>query len=236
MKRFSTRRVASLSPIVFALVTLLGFAEGAEAQTDTTFQEWVASLNRVDLSGSERGPSLWMDLHGRRGNGGTILLARPGVAYRFAPWGAVWVGYAYIGNLREGGADDHEHRAWEQLTLSHRFDGGVLLQSRTRLEQRFNARGGGSAHRIREFVKASWGIPNSVVTLAIWDELFVGLDGASWGPNAGYDQNRVFVGPGFLIGEEARVEIGYLNVHLDRSPNQIIHALAVNLFWTRRAE
>ena len=30
----------------------------------------------------------------------------------------------------------------------------------------------------------------------------------------------------------ARVEPGYLLVHLDRAPNRLVHAVAVNLFFT----
>jgi hypothetical protein len=72
------------------------------------------------------------------------------------------------------------------------------------------------------------------VGLVAWDELFIGFNDVSWGPSAGYDQNRLFLGVARPVDDWGRVEVGYLLAHLDREPDLVAHAVAVNLFVNAR--
>jgi hypothetical protein len=68
----------------------------------------------------------------------------------------------------------------------------------------------------------------------VWDELFLGMTGASWSKK-GFDQNRLFVGPAVFAFEGIfRVEVGYPFNYLSRTPNRIPHILALNLFVSVR--
>ena len=94
---------------------------------------------------------------------------------------------------------------------------GRLLQSHTRFEQRFQTGSGGTAHRVRQFVRLKYrrqqGAP---VGTAFFDGVFVGIEGAGWAKQ-GFDQNRAFLGLAVYAFEAIfRVEAGYLNVFLLR--------------------
>jgi hypothetical protein len=68
------------------------------------------------------------------------------------------------------------------------------------------------------------------VGIAFWDELFVGIQGASWAKQ-GIDQNRAFLGLAiYAFGKLFRTEVGYLNVYLTRQANQLTHVLGISFF------
>ncbi len=200
---------------------------------DSDFQNWSAVVATGQLQPDAPSARAWFDGHARRGDAGTVVILRPGVGYTFAPWITAWVGYAWIPYFDD--ANDErvdEHRMWQQLTLQETFaQGRILLQSRTRLEQRFHESTSSLGWRAREFVRFNYR-PSATadVGLAIWDELFVGLNEPAFAVQ-GYDQNRLFVGPALYTPYGVRVEAGYLFVHLNRSPNnQVQHVAAVNMF------
>ena len=151
------------------------------------------------------------------------------------PWVTVWLGYAWIAEFNDAtGARSDEHRIWEQLTLDYRAP-GILLQSRTRVEQRF--RESAVAHRFRQAARFNFQPRESLpLGLVVWDELFLGMTGTSWAEK-GFDQNRLFVGPAvFAFDGVFRVEAGYQFNYLSRTPNRIEHVLAVNLFVNVRGK
>ncbi len=45
------------------------------------------------------------------------------------------------------------------------------------------------------------------------------LNTVDWGPVAGLDQNRVFVGVGYKFDPVFRTEIGYMNQYINRDLN-----------------
>ena len=109
-----------------------------------------------------------------------------------------------------------EHRIWEQATLTYRSnpDLGFLLQSRTRVEQRFSEAGSDIGHRVRQFVRFNWQpLQEFPLGLAMWDELFVGINRTDWG---------------------APLEACDLLVYVDRDTDIYQRALAVNLFTSFR--
>jgi len=71
-------------------------------------------------------------------------------------------------------------------------------------------------------------------SLVAWNELFVSLNETDWGAQSGFDQNRVFLGFGWkpYSTHQSRVEIGYLNQHINRSGSQNLtnHLLSINFY------
>ena len=207
-------------------------AREAGAQTDKDFAIWGAVFATGQVFADEPSPVFWLDVHGRRGDSGTVHILRPGIGYAFAPWVSLWVGYAWVPEWFDAtGQRADEQRVWEQLIFDYRSKQGLWFQSRTRFEQRFSNAGSGTAHRFRQMVRLNYRPKKSVpVGIAFVDELYVGMEGASWAKQ-GFDQNRVFLGLAIHSFEKLfRTEVGYLNVYLSRQPNRLTHVLSINFF------
>lgn len=74
-------------------------------------------------------------------------------------------------------------------------------------------------------------IDNSPFTLIGWNETFYAFNDTDWGARSGYDQNRLFVGGGWTIQKNLRLEGGYLFNHVRReaAPNSNNHAVSLTL-------
>lgn len=228
------RRLAML----WAALVVSALPVSGQADTRADFQVWNALLSTAKLSDDAPDVRLWLDVHLRRGENINTVIARPGLGYVLADWASVWAGYAWVPVTRDGtGMEDataHEHRIWQQLVLKgSAVDGAVALMARTRFEQRLLEDNSEMALRIRQFARVGYRPGNKgVLGLSMWDELFWGLSDTDL-TAAGYDQNRLFVGPAFFVRKGMRLEGGYLFVHLNREPtNQIQHVFALNVFAT----
>ncbi len=221
--------------IVFlAVTTVANAADRAAAQDESEFQLWSAVLSTAQFKNDAPTFSFWMDVHLRRGNAGTVHIARPGIGVRLSQGVSLWGGYAWVPVYPDDVFDPRdEHRLWQQAILSHRID-ALSLQSRTRFEQRFVEGGADVGFRLRQFVRGSLRLTQGAVPgvgVVVWDEVFVGLHDTDWGQFGGFDQNRLFVGPMFQLNGWARLEPGYLLVYLERgSVTRLVHAVSLNLF------
>ncbi|NNE20634.1 MAG: DUF2490 domain-containing protein [Myxococcales bacterium] len=233
MKEGANRSAGLWFPRLLLLVAMVGAIEApASAQTESDFELWGALFFTGRVFEKTPSPSFWFDTHARRSESGTVYILRPGVGFAFAPWGSIWLGYAWTPTWVDAtGERQDEHRVWEQLTLTSTQVSGLLLQSRTRFEQRFQTGPTGTAHRFRQFVRLNYRPKQRVpVGIAFVDEVFVGIQGAGWAAQ-GFDQNRVFLGLAVYAPEALlRVEVGYLNVFLSRQPNRLAHVLSLNFF------
>lgn len=211
------------------LASALAASPSATARAES--QVWTALFAQGRL-GRASGPTAWFDGHARRRGDGTLFLLRPGLGYTLSPALTAHVGYAYIPRLADEGANRYEHRLWQQVIWSQPVGAAARVQVRGRLEQRF---GGGDeiGNRARVFLRGQWAPTARVpIQLVVWDEVFWQLDDTDWGPVAGFDQNRGFVGVGTDTRiDGVRVEAGYLNIAF-RKDSQIDHAIAVNVFLT----
>lgn len=222
--------------IAILMVCVLGVADAASAQTRQDFAIWGALFFTGQVYTDSPSPVFWLDVQGRQDDAGTVGLFRPGMGLAFAPWGSIWLGYAWIPVwVNETGERLDEQRVWEQLLLTYRSERGILLQSRTRVEQRFLKEESGTAHRFRQFARFNYRPAERLpVGIAIWDEVFVGIEGATWAKQ-GFDQNRIFAGLAVYGGSGIfRTEVGYLNVYVSRDTNVINHVLSMNFFVSFR--
>lgn len=200
---------------------------------ESEFGIWAGAFVNAETTREAPGPLVWLDLQARRGDFGTAALLRPGLGLKLAPWAQVHAGYAWVPFFRDepnirGERRTSEQRAWQQVLLQHAFAWGLSIQSRTRLEQRFGD-GDLTGHRARQFFRLGW--TTGAFGAVVWNELFVNLRTTDWGQRAGYDQDRLFLGLSVAASAAwLRVETGYLFVHAKREPNQVLHALMLNLF------
>lgn len=215
---------------VLVLSFVLATVSTSQAQDRSEFQLWGALLGTAHVSPETPRLAFWLDVHARRGANGTVHIFRPGVGVVVTDWLSLWAGYAWVPVFTDGGGRFDEHRLWQQAILGTSV-AGLTFQSRTRFEQRFGEGGDDVGFRIRQFVRVNWQ-PNesNPIGIALWDELFLGFNDTDWGASAGFDQNRLFIGPFLKAAPWARLEAGYLFVYLDRDPNVRAHVLAINLF------
>ncbi len=216
--------------LMCALTLWLACARSASAQPEQDFAIWAALFFTAQVYADSPSPTFWLDAHARRGDLGTVSILRPGMGFAFASWGSLWLGYAWIPEWIDARPERRdEQRIWEQLTLSHSSSFGLYFQSRTRFEQRFLKGADGTAHRFRQLVRFNYRPKSTVpVGIAFWDEVFVGIQGATWAKQ-GFDQNRAFLGLAIYAFEKLfRVEVGYLNVYLSRRSDRLDHVLSVN--------
>lgn len=229
------KKVASFAALLAGAAVL---GAGAPARADTAFdmQIWTAAFLTARLTGrapdATHGLSAWLDLHARRSGVGVVGIVRPALGYRFNKVASVWAGYGSIGAFDDTPAQSvQEHRAWQQALFTVPVS-ALTVQVRPRLEQRFREDHPDVGLRARVFVRANVAFGADVpVVLATWDEPFFHLNDAAWGPKAGFDQNRLFLGIGVKGPAATRLEVGYLNVTVLRPTSLLIaHNIGVNVF------
>jgi hypothetical protein len=159
------------------------------------------------------------------------LLIRPAFRWWIHPDLQLWAGYAWTPNFSPY---RNEHRLWQQILYTHSSDHQFETQYRLRVEERDIQNSGGWSFRVRGFSRLDrWFEPSGAWGWVLWDELFWNLNTVSGGPTKGFDQNRIFLGPKYRLGERARFEFGYLNVWSalpSPSPDILAHLFATYLF------
>lgn len=203
-------------------VLLLLTSPMLSAQSD--MHVWGAAVATGSIGAAEAGsaPRFWLEGQGRfnddasRWNQGIV---RGAIGYPVGKRAVLWGGYAFVPTRPIGRGDDIvEHRLWQQLTWSPQVEpAGFRLSSRTRLEQRDIEDAAPLAWRFRQFVKATRPLGADQPTyLSLWAEAFVNFNDTRGGPQAGFDQNRVFGGLGFRLSPTTRFEAGYLHQWVNR--------------------
>lgn len=181
----------------------------------------------------------WFDFQARffentDGLGQTIV--RPGLGWSLTENTSVWIGYGWIRDYPPGRSAIDENRIWQQF-LWNGTAGQSSLQSRTRLEQRFVQTGSDVGWRLRQLVKVVYPLlASGRLRFAAYDEVFIALNSTDWGADAGFDQNRLFLGFNVPLDAARRIhaEFGYLNryVELASGPGRMDHLGVVSLLFS----
>jgi hypothetical protein len=206
-------------------------ASPALAEDDA--QGWAA----VTASGAVRGDLfVWLEGQARFTDdlgGGTQFLLRPAIGARIARDAHVVAGYAFVRTDPRGGAPTNEHRPWQQVQFAplRLADGTPLVISRTRMEQRMVEGRDGTVWRLRQFVRVQVPLGRAGGLQAVaTTEGFFNLNSTRWGVRDGVDQWRTFVGIGFPVLPNARLEPGYLNQRVVRpGDDRVNHVLSATL-------
>ncbi len=232
--------VQRLYHMLLVAVVIIATSNPARAQTLDDTGIWLATVgNGVFKSLSEDLPLHWsFDTHYRMrddSNGFDQSILRPGLGLKFAEDQILWAGYAWINNSPVSGDSFDEHRFWQQWTATPSM-GAWSFQHRSRLEQRWLETGDDIGMRWRQMhrvQKTLSGCPQW--SLIAWDEAFFHLNDTDWGAEAGFDQNRAFLGFGFKRCSRAavRTEIGYLNQFTNQQGggDGMNHILSINFFY-----
>lgn len=126
-------------------------------------------------------------------------------------------GYGFVAAHPPAGTWQVEHRLWQSLQADTRLakDNPVRLTGRLRVEERALPGSEDFQVRLRLLVRGLAPIGRSGWGISVWDEAFARLNSIDVS-DAGFDQNRVFVGPYYQSAGGVRAEIGYVNVLADR--------------------
>ena len=217
---------------IFALASI-GMASCANAEVEEDGRVWL----NLAMQGSFSQASPWgwyMELQPRFKEDGqehdqTIL--RPAINYKLSDRASVWLGYA---DVRTHGANgtNHEQRWWQQFMYTFPpTANGIVLTSRTRLEQRNLDTGDDTAHRVRQLVRVTKKMDGSdSLSWLVWDELFINTRSTDWGALSGFDQNRAFAGIAWQATSNARLEVGYINQYVrGNTSDRMNHVLSTSL-------
>lgn len=221
---------------VLGLISVLMLVTPARAQDDV--QLWTALSVNGPLGDDDNRFLLWFDAHARYSEDVSRLgvsIIRPGVGYKVNNRLSVWLGYANVLSRADGRDTLTDNRIWQQATYTLARGPWGSISGRTRLEQRFLEAGDDTAHRIRQTFRISKPLPNSKWTLTAWNETFIHLNDTDSGIEAGYNQNRAFVGANVALSKKIKLEGGYLYNNIrrvgapDSNNNNISIALSAKL-------
>ncbi|MEM6913831.1 MAG: DUF2490 domain-containing protein [Pseudomonadota bacterium] len=197
------------------LMTAWSLAAAQDSESDV--QAW----NALAVAGPVASDSpllFWFDGHARFRDDASelgVTIVRPALGWRAHANLDLWAGYARVVSRQDLGPNIKEDRAWQQATFPLPDVLGGSLSGRSRLEQRFRNTGDDTGWRFRQFIRWGKRIERTNFSVVVWDEVFVNLHHTDWGQREGFDQNRLFVGGAWHLGDKTRVEAGYLHNLLD---------------------
>jgi len=156
------------------------------------------------------------------------LIIRPAIFYKIDGKSSVWFGYEKVINHPGGKAAFDEHRLWQQYSYTFDPINTVTMQNRTRLEERRVEQGQETGFRLRQMLKANKPlVANPKISLIVSDELFINFNDTDWGARSGFDQNRLFLGAGYVFNPIVKLEAGYLNQYVNSNPvDKMNHVLS----------
>ena len=160
------------------------------------------------------------------------LLLRSLVGYRIDKDVNLGVGYAYVRTDPVGPALLNEHRYYQELNVRLlSSQGGVTLDSRTRLEQRTFEEREDTSWRLRQFVQLRVPVSDQNKVVAYTEPFFdLNQTGVQRG---GLSIWRNFIGVSVPLAKNIEVVPGYLNQHVVRDGrDRSDHTANVNLFMT----
>ena len=159
-------------------------------------------------------------------------IIRPALNYWISDRASIWLGYADVRTHTAKGVN-HEQRWWQQFMYTFPpTSNGIVITSRTRLEERNFDIGDDTGYRVRQLVRAIKKIDGSAsLSWLAWNELFINTRSTDWGALSGFDQNRAFAGLAWQAAPNARVEVGYVNQYIrGNSVDRMNHILSTSLF------
>ncbi len=190
------------------------------AQADSKASTWLMSLTRFTFTEEVRG---FLDLQprlavedpkpGQDGHFDTLLI-RGALGYQLDEDIGIYQGYAAIPAYDPTRV---EHRSFQEMLAQQPLSGALSLTHRLRFEQRFLENIDDLALRVRYFARMTHPIPSihENISLAVNEEVFINANDADEGPQAGFNQNRFFLGLNYKIDDSLSVDCGYQNQFVD---------------------
>lgn len=219
--------------LLLAAVGLVAGGAPARAEVVQDEQLWF----NTTLFGSAGDLAYFAEVQPRFGDGISRLdqlLLRPAIGWKVNERLTLYQGYAYVENRGTPSRVSIEDRSFQEINWTIGEFSGVKLSSRTRFEQRWQSTGRDVGFRLRGNLRAAFPLTQEADSVSVVGsaETFVALNDTDWGPRAGFDRLRTFIGLAIPIGGKSTVEVGYLN-QTARAPGigvEIDHILSLNLF------
>lgn len=161
------------------------------------------------------------------------VVYRPALGVWIAEPVSLWLGFDRVET--HAGPYLAENVLWEQVLIEHSPPGWrrLALLYRLRVEHRFVRHHDPVGHRVRVMARAAWPLAlDDRLQAVVWDEVFVQLNDIRGVTRRGFDQNRFFLGPAFVLVEDhARLEVGYANLFFNRQggTDLMAHALWITV-------
>ena len=203
---------------------LLAAALPAQAIAGTDSQAWTNLAATVKLSDHWR---LSEEVTGRfsdHRDGLYELEVNTLLGYRLSKVVTLWAGYTHDPQYLGGEFTLMEHRAREQVTFDKFATlGPGTLSARVRSEQRWRSNAGGTAWRLRPFVRYSLPLVKAGhIGLTFTSEPFFNVNTTAFQAKPGLDRIRNLVAITTPIGKHLSGEFGYMNQHIfiDGKPDE----------------
>ena len=192
-----------------ALVMALGWPAAASARVDS--QLWTGGAINLKLGGKWR---LNQELIARfSDNRGGLYEVESNtlLGYALTPTVTLAGGYTHNPQYAAGHFTIMERRAREQLTVDKLVKlGRGSLTGRLRTEQRWRDGLGGTAWRLRPFLRYSGPLIGKA-KLVVSNETFVDLNTTGFQRQPGVERMRNFIGVNVPLSKKLALEAGYLN-------------------------
>lgn len=211
------------------IIVLLAFLSPVltYAETDTRSSVWLMSLSRFDFGGNIKAfldiqPRFTVnDIVGGDDRALDTVLLRGALGYQITPNIGLYQGYAYIPTYDPKRV---EHRAFQELLIKQPLTSAGSYLHRLRFEQRFIDGVDDTSYRFRYFGRFTYPLHDlhEKLSLAINEEVFMHLNDVDRGPQAGFDQNRLFIGLNYRLNPSLAYEVGYQNQFIHRRANSNI--------------
>jgi hypothetical protein len=218
--------------IGWAIAALLAYGS-VWADTSHDFQNW----SLVTLQNAPKHKlRIWAEVQPRTGDNLSQLkeiLVRPALGLQLNKHVSVWQGYVWVPRYFPGDVT-HEHRLFQQVQVNHALKSTQVVH-RFRFEQRFLEGVEDTSLRGRYLLRLLHPLTHDKRWQAVFgNELFINVNDVSGGPQAGFDQNRIFLGINRQITPQLAFETGYLNQYIDRPKGADVmnHAWVTWLQWT----
>jgi hypothetical protein len=205
-----------------AMCALMLFAIAAPASADvaTTWGSWAQIVAEGDLGFVDPGlkdARLWLEGQSRWNEDWQHWyqgMARAALGYSLSDRATVWLGYTFLPTQLQGKPYTAQQDLWPAFRYMLPTEYGTFM-FRTMFETNF-IRGDDPRFRPRQMIRFMHPFEfEPRLSLVAWDEFFVRINSTQWGGQAGFDQNRVFLGLGWSFTPGARAELGYMNQYVE---------------------
>jgi hypothetical protein len=216
MTKFPRWLASTLAWLSLCLAPVVGHAEiitnwwGSWAQVvaegDLSFIDPGLSKARLWLEGQARWNDDWQDYYQ-----GVLRIA---LGYSISDRATVWMGYTYVPTEIDGKPHFGQQDVWPAFRYVLPTEIGTFT-FRTMLETNF-IHGNDPRFFPRQMVRYMRPLESEPrLSLIVWDEVLLRVNSTQWGGEAGFGQNRAFIGGGWSFSPLVRVELGYMNHYID---------------------
>jgi hypothetical protein len=184
-------------------------------------QIWIQADLEKSLPGEPRA-AVGLDTEMRYQPDGQLgaFVIRPVLSFDVSERLEISGGYRYSQSIRTG-ADQIEHRLWQQADYGLFDTWGVEFSARSRLEQRYREGASGTGWRLRQRIGLEYPLKGTGLRLSLSEEIMLGLNTTEWGNDSGLQENRSRAGFEWMIAG-TEWEIGYLQRDRDGETSEHI--------------